>query len=256
VRSTTLVVLAAGLVTSAGTATASADVVVNSRLSHVIADAFCGNGPVGVQYHDEQTTTALLSGPDAAITHLTLFNDPFWGSSSALTDVQQHIGFIDNGLAGFRVDGRLDVNVSQTTLIAPSQNGANALAQGQTDSIFEYVWTVTAPTAWSITVDATRVPNPDFAVSIQDVNTLGAIYIAPLSAPINDAAGGVLGPGTYKLRARAWTFSNGGGAIPGVPGTDSVHTNFVLDVGEVPAPSAAAVAGLAGLAAVGRRRRR
>lgn len=229
---------------------AQAAVVADSRLSQITYAGFTGNGPVVVTSSDTRSETGVFTPSALTLDHTTSFDDEFWGAGFARTRVGEQTSFITNGVDGFRVDGSLFDNFIQTAPTRNSNLGTTPITSGSTTSVFEYTFTVTEPTAWTLSLLATRNPLASFAASIRDLNG-GYVYLSPLGDPVVDNTGGVFLPGQYQFRA--YVGAGIGNAGLNEVQTDAPTLTYALQVGTIPAPGGLlTLAG--GLIAVRRRR--
>jgi len=217
------------------------------RLSSLYADALCGGGPVVVLWNDTVTENGVLASGPVNHNHTTHHNDQDWGESKSTITMTQDVQFTDNLPAGLQIDVDFSQNKIENELIRPIWTGASATANGTTDSVFTYKFTVDVPTAWSLEMDAHRNPTGWFACTLTRTDAPGAVFLSPVGAPYTDADSGVLDPGDYEFFMRQDTFLVG-------PGSDESLMTARLILGEVPAPGVMTLAGVGAIGAMRRRR--
>lgn len=234
------------------TSAASAGIVVDSRNSEIIGSTFAGNGPIINQGSTSLTETGLLTDWAEQVDRPEILNDAFWGAGNARAQVAQTIDITAFGSDGLLVDGQMRVNRSSATATALSLVDTQPIVNAATNNLFEYIFTLSEPTAYAITVNANRNPFADFSVVLRYLSAGSIAYLSPLSEPVVDAVDGVLPAGQYLFRARA--TSRASAITLGVTADDSAFNDFTLQLGVVPGPGVSALFGV-GLLSLGRRRR-
>jgi len=185
---------------------------------------------VSVSYDQTVTATGLLEDGPVTHNHLTLFDDNYWGSSVTETTMTQSMFFNSRGEDGLLILGQLNPNSTRVRSLRPSNLGANALAQGNTYSSFEFLFSVGSSMPWNIGIDATRNPSAAFACTLRNVTTNGLVYFSPLSTPSTGTGSGVLAAGTYRFVVSQNTFALTGASEV----IDSSTASFFIRIGTPP----------------------